>query len=244
MAMIDIAIRKTVFLDTNVLHFVGLYLGEARRRDLFPFSKGTIVAARKVLDDINEENLKKVLTKGFNLVRKLRSTQNYNVEYSPMCEIELIVGRARGKAIRNAASRGIPERMWTRFYEREISSELEQNDFADIRAKADELSTTLAEVGVRNTDGERTRDVFEIARSVVGLVYMGTLDSVVYAGALAVEADHLISADDYLKQTVNGLSKANPPFDSRARQLRERIAEILLKEPSDVTLPDAPNWLG
>ena len=243
--MTDLTIRKTVFLDANVLHYVDLYLGEARSRDLFPYGEGSNDEAWKHVNDFREKNLKKGLTKGLKLVEKLLSTENYSVEYSPVCEIELIVGRARGKAIRNAASKGIPDRMWTRFSEREVSSELEEKDFADIRTKVDELSTTLADVGVAvgNTGGERTRDIFELAKSVVGLVYMGVSDSIVYAGALAANADHLISADNYLRKTVNGLRNAKPPFDSSAPQLKARIANILLITPNEVTLPDAPNWL-
>ena len=229
---------KVVFLDTNVLHFVSLYLSRAKDRGLFPFG-GDAATAEKYLNSMTEAALAKSLGKGLRVVISLRR-DNPRVEYSTASELELLAGRAKGKAIEKAAAEGVPDRMWSRLGEKEIAERLSASDFSQIAEGVDGLSGMLQEAGidatVSNTD--RGREVLAIAKEVMGLVYLSVIDSVIYAEAIAAQADQMISADDYLGKTVRRIKKEVSP-EGRGAQLQERVAVLLSRDPGSVTLPDA-----
>lgn len=231
-------LRKVAFLDTNVLHFVGLYLHQAKDHDLFPLN-GEIAAADGYLNGMTETRFRNSLRKGLNVVAYLLR-RDLRVEYSSASELELMAGRARGKAIEIAAAEGIPDRMWTGFYDRQIGERLLDEDLRAIRTRVEALGPVLEEAGIDATigSGERARDVLEVAKDVTGLVYMSVIDSVIYAGALVAEADQLISDDEYLKTTANRI-KSEASLRGARRRLEGRIAAILSREPGTVTFPDA-----
>lgn len=236
--MMGTSLRKVVFLDTNVLHFVGLYLSRAKERGLFPFG-GDEAAAEKYLSSMAEPDLAKSLGKGLRVVISLRR-DDPRVEYSTASELELLAGRAKGKAIEKAAAEGVPDRMWSRLAEKDIAERLRASDFTQIAESVDGLSSMLQDAGidatVSNTD--RGRDVLAIAKEVMGLVYLSVIDSVIYAEAIAAQADQMISADDYLRRTVRRIKEDVSAKGTRAR-LQERIAILLSIDPGRVILPDA-----
>ena len=238
--MIKPPLRKVVFLDTNVLHFMDLYLRQAKESRLFPFGSDP-AAARKHLDATTDDaSLKCSLNKGLNTIEHLRRTQNCRVEYSAVSELELSAGRARGKAIEKAAAEGIPDRMWTRLFDREISDRLLAKDMIEIGDAIKRLGPLLNDADIEATVGrtDRTPDVLELAKVVATLVYMSPIDSVIYAGALVAGADKVISDDGYLKKTVDRLKTEKSLQEARHR-LKTRIAAILSTEPNSITLPDA-----
>ena len=107
--MTGTTLHNVVFLDTNVLHFVGLYLSLAKERGLFPFG-GDAAVAEEYLSGMTETDLAGSLGKGLRVVMSLRR-DNPRVEYSTASELELLAGRAKGKAIEKAAAEGIPDRI-------------------------------------------------------------------------------------------------------------------------------------
>ncbi len=232
-------LRKVAFLDTNVLHFVDLYLRQAKGQGLFPFG-GDVLSARKHLDDtIEYKSLKSSLNKGLDVIEYLRRT-NCRAEYSPASELELMAGRARGKAIEKAAGEGIPERMWTRFSETEIGDRLLATDLAGIRKTIEGLGRLLDDASIDATvaRADRSRDVLKLAKCVTGIVYMSAMDSMVYAEAIVAEADDVISDDDYLKKTVNRLKTKESLLEARQR-LAKCTADVLSREPNSIILPGA-----
>ena len=232
------SLRKVVFLDTNVLHFVGLYLSRSKEHGLFPFG-GDEAVAEKHLSSMAEPDLAKSLGKGLRVVMSLRR-DDPRVEYSTASELELLAGRAKGKAIEKAATEGVPDRMWSRLGEKDIAERLRASDFTQIAEGVDGLSSMLQDAGidatVSNTD--RGRDVLAIAKEVMGLVYLSVIDSVIYAEAIAAQADQMISADDYLRRTVHRIKKDVSAKGTRAR-LQERVAVLLSRDPGSVALPDS-----
>ena len=216
--------RKVAFLDTNALHFVDLYLREAGERKLFPFGGGE-AEAYSHLDGSTEGKPREALTKGLNAVAYLLRG-GVRVEYSVIAELEMMAGRARGRALERAAAEGIPERMWTRFSENETSGRLLTHDLIQIRHSVEKIGPTLEAAGIDASvaDASRTRDALELAKDVAAAVYMSMADCVIYASALVAEADELLSADHYLRKTVNRL-KDNSMQDTR-QQLQRRVAAI------------------
>ncbi len=236
--MTGTSLRKVVFLDTNVLHFVSLYLSRAKQGGLFPFG-GDEAAAEKYLSSMTEADLAKSLGKGLRVVMSLRR-DNARVEYSTASELELLAGRAKGKAIEKAAVEGVPDRMWSRLSEKDIAERLRASDFAQIAVGVDGLTGMLqdADIDATVSNTDRGRDVLAIAKEVMGLVYLSVIDSVIYAEAIAAQADRMISADDYLRKTVHGIKTDVSPEGTRAR-LQERVAVLLSRDPGSITLPDA-----
>ena len=104
--------RQVVFLDTNALHYMHLYLTHACNESLYPFcpNDGSGDEARQHLRTVESRNLRDSLRKGLDAIVDL-STTDSQVEYSPVSELELIAGRARGRAIEKTAQEGIPDRM-------------------------------------------------------------------------------------------------------------------------------------
>lgn len=229
-------LHKIAFLDTNVLHFMDLYLRYAKEERIFPFDGDPAAAKKHLNTTIKDTSLKFSLKKGLNAIEYLSRT-NCRVEYSSASELELMAGRARGTAIKNAAAEGIPDRMWTRFSENEISDRLIATDLTAIGDTVKGFRTLLHEARIDVAVGEtdRTCDVLELAKDVMGLAYMSPVDSVIYAAALMAEADQMVSEDKYLRKTVNRLKKES----MAKRQLESLMATIFLRKPRSITLPDA-----
>ena len=235
------SLRKVVFLDTNVLHFVGQYLSRAKERRLFPFggTGGTAAAAEDHLSGMTERDLARSLGKGLRVVVSLRR-DSPRVEYSTASELELLAGRARGRAIEKAAAEGIPYRMWTRLRDKDIGRRLLASDLTQIAAGVDGLGEMLDDAGIDATvsSADRGRDVLAIAKEVMGLVYLGVIDSVIYAEAITAQADQIVSADSYFQKTVQRIREDTSPAGTRAR-LQERVAVLLSRDPGSITLPNA-----
>ena len=237
---------EVAFLDTNALHFIHLYLEHAKDRGLYPFSpnEDAVAEATESLGQVGERNLRNSLEKGLEVVASL-SLADIRVEYSSVSELELIAGRARGRAIERAAKEGIPDRMWTRFFEKEVSARLESVDLTDIRVRVEGLCAALEKAGILATvsDEGRARDVLDLAKDITGFVYLGFADSVVYASALVAGADYLITGDGYFRKTVNRIKDGEHPYDEIRRQLQACIAQITLDDAANVALPEARRML-
>ena len=234
--------RQVVFLDTNALHYMHLYLTHACSESLYPFcpNDGSADEARQHLRTVTSGNLRDSLRKGLEAIADL-STTDSQVEYSPVSELELIAGRAKGRAIEKTAREGIPDRMWTRFHGEEISARLNTEDLVEIGTKIASLGTLLDKAGVQATvsDPDRVSDVFDLAKRIGGLVYVGFADSVIYASALVAGADYLITFDEYLRNTVNRIKTGPHPYDDIKQRLRTVVGEVLLADVASVTLPEA-----
>ncbi len=239
-------LRQVVFLDTNVLHYINLYLTLAKEKRLYPFCPdgGSAADARGHLRNQTSKSLRNSLRKGLNAVAAL-STRDFQVEYSPVSELELIAGRTRGRAIEKAAKEGIPDRMWTRFHDEEIDSRLSMKDLADIGTGIGALRTSLEAAGIQVIVSSRDRagEAFDLAREIGQLIYLGFADSVIYASALVAEADYLITFDNYLEKTVNCIRTGSSPYDEIRNRLRSAAGRILLLDARHVTLPEARQQL-
>ena len=133
----------------------------------------------------------------------------------------------------------------SRLGEKGIAERLRASDLAKVAGGVDGLGGMFEDAGidatVSNTAG--ARDVLAIAKEVMGLVYLSVIDSVIYAEAIAAQADQIISADQYLRETVHGIKEDTSPEGKRTR-LQERVAVLLLTDRESVTLPDATNVPG
>ena len=240
--------RKVAFLDTNALHFVDLYRNHAKRAGLYPFVDDTmdddnaVAEAKKRLANMGGTSLKESLGHGLNVLSWISKT-DARVEYSPITDLELMVGRLKGKALEAAAGEGVPDRMWSRFHadEREVSVRLTPEDLAKTMSGVLGLRPALEDAGVVVTaSATREQEVLDLAKHVVGLVYMSVADCVVYSHALAAQADYLITNDRYLKKTVNRIKSkiSHREINARLREIVSRTTATLGGF-SGVVLPEA-----
>lgn len=235
-------LHKVAFLDTNTLHCIGIYLEYAKKKGLFPWDTDEKEAAIKNVNDLADAALKKSLKRGIETIDFL-STQDVQVQYAPVSELELLTGRTKGKAILIAANEGVPDRMWSQLREKEIHERVSPNDLADIKYRVDELTSMLGESGVavKTSRSDQANDALELATGINGLVYMGAMDSIIYASAIVAQADYLFTMDGYLRTTVHHIHSPcdKPRYEEIRRQLQQLVSQIILGSTTDVVLPSA-----
>ena len=241
--------QKVAFLDTNVVHYIGLYLKYAKDEDLFPWDsaeeddESAVTRASRAVDSIEENNLADALKKGLATVAMV-ATEALSVQYAAVSQLELLTGRAKGQAILDAAGEGLPARMWSRFSEDEIARRVSIERLTDIKADVNNLTEMLGDARIAVVESRLgpTVEVLGLAMGINGLVYVDAMDSIIYANALLSQADYLYTADGYLKRTVNRI--ANPEQGSRylqiKEQLRQLVGALILTAPSRVVLPTSP----
>ena len=222
-------LQKLVFLDTNTLHYIGIYLEYAQERSLYPYSQD---AKEKAIANINEQakaDVKPSLKRGLETVDYFRSS-GVEVQYSPISELELLTGKARGRALLSAAKEGVPDRMYSRFLEKEISARVGVAGLKEIKEKVDGLTSLLKDSGVavEMRVSNETRDVLELAKGINGLIYMQAMDSIIYASTLVAKADYLFTSDEYLKKTINRIQGLRSSGDTtRDREIRRQLRQLV-----------------
>ena len=239
-------LQRIAFLDTNILHYIGIYLEYAKGSDLFPWSPEKSTAEKENaaarVDNLEEAGLKKSLKQGLETIAFL-SAQEVQVQYAPVSELELLNGRAKGRAILSAAKEGVPDRMWSRLGEEEIRERVDISELTTVKDGINGLTSLLGESGiaVRTNDRDRTRDVLELAKGINGLIYIEAMDSIIYASALVAKADYLFTADKYLRDTVNYICSPNDiaPYEEIREKLRQLVGDITLGTADEVELPSA-----
>ncbi|MYA40232.1 MAG: hypothetical protein F4Z31_00330 [Gemmatimonadetes bacterium] len=235
--------RKVVFLDTMTLHHMRLCLEYAKDNSLqFPTDEPSISNLKNSFCcGVQEKSLRESLQTGLETIVKL-STDDVQIEYAPISEIEMLTGIAEGQARVSAAKEGIPHRMWSKYSQKQIRDRTTVEGLAAIKARIDGLPSMLEESNVRviRSDGKRTSDVIELAKGMVGLVYIDEIDSIVYASAVVAGADFLVTADGYLRETVNRVRESNDQrYKEIRRQLNKLISEVLLAKSGQLELPQA-----
>lgn len=239
--------QKMAFLDTNTLHYMGIYLAHSSKYkypNICEDKKSELkrrLEANKERENSNDAYIQSVC-QGFGVIDFLR-TKNIRVEYSPISELELISGRIKGAAILAAARESIPDRMWSRFYEPEVRERMDIKETRQISARMNVFLETLKEleISIGYSDLQKDRDVLRLAKEIVSLVYMAGMDSIIYAWAIFSRADYLITFDGSFKKVVNRVQK---PVDDHYRhiasKLKRCVREVTLVNEGEIVLPRVP----
>ena len=215
---------SVILLDTNVLHYLDLYTKSAKRHGWYPFGKAQRPDSSSDQNP-SDQDLKQAYEKGEAVMRFIQKKQS-QVQYSPVSELELMVGRLKGRALVKAADQGVPYRMWSRLNEREINRRLNGNDFLVVHRDIGALKTILQEdlkVEAVVSRGESMSEVWSIARGLVKIVFLDPADCLIYATALVVGAEYLVTADRYFANKVNRI------HGSQKRGDGARVRELLIK---------------
>ena len=225
--------REVAFLDTNTLHYLALFVR-------FACDKGFTVddidngQLSDHIDQVDEAGYMESLRKGYDVV-SFALHEDAQIEYSNASMVELLCGRIRGAFIERLAKGGVPERMWSRLDEKEIR-ERSGTDLPSIMRGVDDLRSVLDKWDIIfNVGTSKGIDVLELAVKVVSLVYMSSVDSIVYAEAIAARADYLVTEDNYLRSTVNLIH--NPSDRKRYQKIKQELQRFV----DDDQLPLARN---
>ena len=239
--------QKMAFLDTNALHYMGIYLTHSNKYKYPNIREDTKSELERRLEDNKErENSNdayiKSVRQGFGVIDFLRAG-NIRVEYSPISELELISGRIKGAAILAAARESIPDRMWSQFREPEVRERMSITETRQVSARMNVFLETLKEleISIGYSDLQKDRDVLGLAKEIVSLVYMAGMDSIIYAWAIFSRADYLITFDKSFKEVIDSVQK---PVDDHYRyiasKLKRCVREVTLVNEEEIVLPRVP----
>ena len=249
--MVEDSSRELAFLDTNTLHFMDCYLHYSSAEGLSPTSDEDLIELERRLARVVDQALRRSIRNGMKTINWLLS-EDVKIEYSPISELELISGRARGAAVLNAAREGIPDRMWTRIGDADVRRRVAAEELGAIGSRLGRLSDQLDALGISTLRADahadaRADDVWELARGLAELVYLSPNDGIIYAGALQVQADYLITSDEYFRRTANEIRDSDRPhFREVRRQVRDMTGSVSFEREVRVMLPSAltPARLG
>lgn len=205
--------RSVLFLDTNALHFCRLFLDTAKRNGLSDSGMSPEDVDRELTRlSAGRYRTAEDLIKGRKIVAYLRaaSENDAQVEYAPLTCLEMMSGLLRGRAIQAAAQDQIPHRMWGHFSEREVLNRLSDEAYIAVERVTDGIDDQFQDAGVNliETDPGSLPDVWRLARVVMRTVFFEPADCLVYTSAVLAQADNLVTADGYLRETASGI--ANP----------------------------------
>ena len=232
----SIATASVAYFDTNILHFVPLYLEFASKHNLYPLYHSNGADASNCLQDAlvklgveDEVALRKNLQVGLAVV--WRALQDHiEVRYALASELELLASRMKGRAILKAANEGLPSRMWSKFQESEIRRRLTLTDGEELSHDVQRIAVTLSTAGilVGQENPKDARDVLALAKFVTGLIYLDAMDSIIYSAALIGQADELFTVDGYFRKTVNYIhNPMTPEHQEISRRIKDEVTDVL-----------------
>jgi len=235
-----------VFLDTNAVHYATLALSFASVHgvdlatvDIAAF-KATVKAQRLGAEEYYE--------KGAWIIRYLirRSGENAEYYYSPVTGLELLCGGLRGEAVKRAANIGVPNRWFTRLSEDEICTHLEPDGYAHVQTQRTNVETLFQAVGITLNERQLNFEVWQLARTIMENIFIDVQDCVIYASALAAQANELITTDGFVYKTAcyaSNPGSARPALAGRFRTVRDALISVCSQvsgwPPDKVLIPKA-----
>ena len=249
MADTQVELRPTIFLDTNALHYISSYLRLARGKRLPPFESGKnyeqvrVSLRRSVPQSIADMLLRGAETLAF--LQQQVNEQDAVIYTSRFAKAEVIYGVLEGQAHARMAREGLPYRMRQRagVLSELVSMYLRGQHYKQVIGEWDGFLTELHTQGAiqieyaeDNTDFSQ---IAEVAEFIQSRIFIDVIDSWMYACALVMQAERIITFDSYFKRVINRLH--NPSKDAQKwRRLRKDLlskTKRLLPEESENTGP-------
>ena len=109
---------------------------------------------------------------------------------------------------------------------------LDDSDYQRIDQQIEHFFDTLRftyNIDIKNVedethgDEEPVEEIFSIARAVWSRILTETMDSYIYAAAIACQADYFLTSDDALRETANKLSNPDNEWKEVADALRQKL---------------------
>ena len=242
--------RPAIFLDTNALHYMSSYLQWAKNENLPPFQQGVnFEQARNVLRKHMPEGIADMLLKGaktLSFLQKKVDQHEAAIYTSRFAKAEVIFGVLEGQAHARMAREGLPYRMRQRtgVLSELVSMFLELQDYRQVTGEWDNFLNSLEDKGgitVLYVENEEDfSQIAELAEFLQSRIFMDVVDSWMYACALAIQSERIITFDRYFRRVINELH--NPPRDTDWSQLQNELQNLLrAKLSGEPTLPKVEN---
>ena len=223
--------QKSAFLDTNVLHYVSLYLDYAESNSLFPWNGKQEDASEHLRELSGPSSATESMRTGLAILGHA-SEQRLDLKYSEIAQLELLTGRVRGKGVLHAANEGLPDRMWSRLDEEEIRQRVTSEEMRSTTDGVDRIGSILEQFDFaeKTTNRQQFPEVLELAYSIESMIYMDVADSIVFASTILSGADYLFTSDNPFKKTVNRIQNPGSAGDAdlvqRFRDVRGQLDRI------------------
>jgi len=244
--------RPTLFLDTNALHYMFSYLRYAKKLDLPPYRKRRCGEIKETLRSKMPKGIVKYFMNGAKtlaFLQKQTQDEDAAVYTSHFTKSEILCGSLEGIVHVRLAQEGIIYRMRQRLrtISELVSMYLEASDYEDVVREWDEMISLLEEKDriIINfaEDDDNFRQIANISEFLQSKIFMDVLDSWMYSCALVVQADQIITFDEYFRKVINNL--ANPSEDEDWKNLRSEMFHHLqelfggIDTKIGISLPDA-----
>ncbi len=247
MADTQFSFRPTIFLDTNALHYMSSYLRWAQRKNLPPFQSGvTFEQVRNTLRQHMPKSIADLLLHGAKTLAFLQqqvNDQDAAIYTSRFAKAEVIYGVLEGQAHARLAREGLPYRMRQRMgvLSELVSMYLDSQDYQQVVGEWDDFLDRLKNNGHITVsyveDEEDFSRIAEVAEFLQSRIFMDVVDSWMYACALVMQAEEIITFDGYFKRVINRLH--NPQGDPDWQLLQGNLQKMLAARfPGVPTLPE------
>lgn len=210
--------RKTVFLDSNYIIFLSLFLKLCATVGHKPADSSILTNETLAKCGVSKSKLEiGRLEDGKKLFDYLTGEiqQGSEIVTSRFCELEFLHLLLERQAHENLLNAGVPFRLRSRRNGFLYLTSLEPSDYAKAAGEYQQLKDTLSEHNMQMKILEETADyehqIIETTKIVIGSIIMEAPDAFVYAAAVVAEADELLTTDDTLRSIANGLR--NPGDD-------------------------------
>ena len=218
---------RTYFLDTNALHYLYTYIRASIAQGCSPLDISSVDAVST--GDLPD--VKNTYSKAHRLLEHWSQGES-EVLYSGLAFVELMAGLIRGKAVVQAANRfPLPYRRWQKFETATVNSLVDHSGLLsihqDYRTVEEWIDQNLA---IRFQPYHDDRAVLDVAHHLLDECYLEPIDCIIYASALSVRADYLVSYDKGLQNIVRWIAapgQAPPLLQDRFQGIHDRLVEYL-----------------
>ena len=189
--------RSVVYLDTNSLHYLDLFVRYVQDNGYTVNDIGSEALARQ-LEQVDEVGYRKSLQKGRRIISFVLQE---DARIFSHFENRTTVWPGTWSGDRERCKGGNPGSDVVAHRRAEIRDGSNEEDLERIRRRVGDLGSALEESGIVmgvGSEGRQVLDILELATTIVGLVYLSATDSLVYAGAIAARAEVLITGDGYI----------------------------------------------
>lgn len=242
----SLALRPTIFLDTNALHYMNSYLLWAEKANLPPFQAGADFGqARDVLYQYMPRSIADHILKGaqtLSFIQRQVDEHEAAIHASRFAKAEVIFGVLEGQAHARMAREGLPYRMRQRtgILSELVSMYLESHDYQQVIEEWDNFLGLLKDKGgitlLYVEDEEDFSQIAELSEFLQTRIFMDVVDSWMYACALVMQSERIITFDRYFRQVINRLH--NPSGNIDWQQLHNELQNLLrAKLSGEPTLP-------
>lgn len=239
--------RPTIFLDTNALQYMNSYLHWAQEKNLPPFQKG--MTYEQVQSTLRQHMPKSIVDGLLNGARTLAflqqkvNDQDVDIYTSRFAKAEVICGVLEGQAHARLAKEGLPYRMRQRagVLSELVSMYLEPQDYRQVVGEWDDFLDQLENNGriviFYVEDEKNFFQIAEVAEFLQSRIFMDVIDSWMYACAVVLQAEEIITFDRYFRRVINRL--LNPQGEPDWQQLQSDLQKMLEERLQGVpTLPE------